>query len=49
MCVWFFKISGMDVLEVLLGDEELLTIEEDVMDKTEHTGPGATKGDHVCR
>lgn len=39
----FFLISGMDVLEVLLGDEELLTI-EDVMDKTEHTGPGATEG-----
>lgn len=36
----------MDVLEVLLGDEELLTI-EDVMDKTEHTGPGATEGSHV--
>lgn len=36
----------MDVLEVLLGYEELLTI-EDVMDKTEHTGPGATEEDNV--
>lgn len=42
----FFKIFGMDVLEVFLGDEELFII-EDVMDKIEYIGLGVIEGGYV--
>lgn len=41
MCVCFFKILGMDVLEVFLGE---LFIIEDVMDKIEYIGLGVIEG-----